>query len=59
MQLLGGAWLGVATLNWFTRGQSIGGIYGRPVVLCQSHAVPGDGDDIAQSGEAVARTIRC
>ena len=34
MQLLGGAWLGVATLDWFTRGQSIGGIYGRPVVLC-------------------------
>ena len=34
MQLLGGAWLGVAALDWFTRGQSIGGIYGRPVVLC-------------------------
>ena len=32
-QLLGGAWLGVAALNWYTRGQSIGGIYGRPVVF--------------------------
>jgi hypothetical protein len=32
-QLLGGAWLGLAALNWFTRGQAIGGIYGRPVVL--------------------------
>ena len=32
-QLLGGAWLGVAMLNWFTRGQPLGGIYGRPVVF--------------------------
>ena len=32
-QLLGGAWLGVAMLNWFTRSQPIGGIYGRPVVF--------------------------
>lgn len=33
-QLLGGAWLGVAALNWFTRGHAIGGIYGRPLILC-------------------------
>ena len=32
-QILGGAWLGVAALNWYTRGQPIGGIYGRPVVF--------------------------
>jgi hypothetical protein len=33
-QLLGGAWLGVAALNWFTRGHAIGGIYGRPLLYC-------------------------
>src|SRR5688572_15430765 len=33
VQLLGGAWLGVATIDWFTRGLAIGGIYGRPIVL--------------------------
>ena len=33
VQLLGGAWLGVATIDWFTRGLTIGGIYGRPIVL--------------------------
>jgi hypothetical protein len=32
-QVLGGAWLGVAMLDWYTRGQPIGGIYGRPVVF--------------------------
>ncbi|MGZ8376494.1 MAG: hypothetical protein ACXWZS_14020 [Gemmatirosa sp.] len=32
-QLLGAAWLGVATLNWLQRGALLGGIYGRPVVL--------------------------
>jgi hypothetical protein len=31
-QLLGGAWLGVAGLNWLNRGARLGGIYGRPVV---------------------------
>lgn len=32
-QLLGAAWLGVAALDWFARGLTIGGIYGRPVVM--------------------------
>lgn len=32
-QLLGAAWLGVATLNWLTRRGTLGGIYGRPIVL--------------------------
>jgi hypothetical protein len=31
-QLLGGAWIGVATINWHTRSALTGGIYGRPVV---------------------------
>jgi hypothetical protein len=32
-QLLGAAWLGVATLNWLQRSAVLGGIYGRPVVF--------------------------
>ena len=32
-QLLGGAWLGLAAVNWLTRRTVLGGIYGRPVVL--------------------------
>jgi hypothetical protein len=32
-QLLGGAWLAIAALNWLQRGARLGGIYGRPVVL--------------------------
>jgi hypothetical protein len=32
-QLLGAAWLGVAALNWHSRRQVLGGIYGRPIVL--------------------------
>ena len=31
-QLLGGAWLGVAALNWLSKSVLIGGIYSRPVV---------------------------
>lgn len=31
-QLLGVAWLGLATLNWGSRSTVLGGIYGRPVV---------------------------
>jgi hypothetical protein len=31
-QLLAGAWLGAAALNWLNRGARLGGIYGRPVV---------------------------
>lgn len=31
-QLLGAAWLAVATLNWLNRSLLLGGIYGRPVV---------------------------
>lgn len=32
-QVLGAAWLGLAALDWFSRGSVIGGVYGRPVVL--------------------------
>ena len=32
-QLLGGARLAIAALNWLNRGARLGGIYGRPVVL--------------------------
>jgi len=32
-QLLGGAWLGVAALDWLSKGARLGGIYGRPIVL--------------------------
>src|SRR4051812_6385708 len=32
-QLLAGAWLAIAALNWLNRGARLGGIYGRPVVL--------------------------
>ncbi len=31
-QLLGAAWLGVASLNWLSKSTLIGGIYGRAVV---------------------------
>jgi hypothetical protein len=31
-QLVGAAWLGVATLNWLNRSLLLGGIYGRPIV---------------------------
>jgi hypothetical protein len=33
VQLLASAWLGLAMLNWSTRGFTMGGILGRPVVL--------------------------
>jgi hypothetical protein len=32
-QLVGAAWLGIAALNWLSRGATLGGIYGRPVVI--------------------------
>jgi hypothetical protein len=32
-QVLGAAWLAIATLNWLSRSMLLGGIYGRPVVL--------------------------
>ncbi len=32
-QVLGAAWLGLAALDWFSRGSMIGGVYGRPIVL--------------------------
>jgi len=32
-QLLGAAWLGLASLNWLQRAALLGGIYGRPIVL--------------------------
>ena len=35
-QLLAAAWLGLAALNWFTRGSVLGGIYGRPIVLANA-----------------------
>ncbi len=33
MQLLGGAYLGFAFLNWMSRGATMGGIYGRPLTM--------------------------
>ena len=33
VQLLAAAWLGLAMLNWSTRGFTIGGILGRPIIL--------------------------
>ena len=35
-QLLGGAWLAIAVLNWLNRGARLGGIYGRPVVVANA-----------------------
>lgn len=32
-QLLGAAWIGFAALTWQSRGQLLGGIYGRPIVF--------------------------
>ena len=32
-QLLAGAWLGMAALNWLQRTATLGGIYGRPTVV--------------------------
>jgi hypothetical protein len=32
-QLLGGAWLAFAGLNWIQRRAILGGVYGRPIVL--------------------------
>jgi hypothetical protein len=32
-QLLGAALLGLAALNWLSRGSAVGGIYGRPLVV--------------------------
>ncbi len=32
-QLLGAAWLALAALNWLQRATTLGGIYGRPLVL--------------------------
>ena len=33
VQLLAAAWLALAMFNWMTRGFTMGGIYGRPVVM--------------------------
>lgn len=33
VQLLGAAWLALAMLDWMSRGTTIGGIYGRPLVV--------------------------
>jgi hypothetical protein len=33
MQMLGGAMLGFAAMNWTARGAALGGIYGRAVVI--------------------------
>jgi predicted neutral ceramidase superfamily lipid hydrolase len=32
-QLLAGAWLGIAALNWLHKSAVLGGIYGRPIVM--------------------------
>lgn len=35
-QLLAAAWLGLASLNWISRGALLGGIHGRPVVAANA-----------------------
>ena len=35
-QVLGAAWLGMAGLNWMSRGSVLGGIYGRPIVMANA-----------------------
>src|SRR5215204_2503209 len=35
-QLLAGAWIGIAALNWYNRSTLLGGIYGRPIVLANA-----------------------
>lgn len=35
-QLLGTAWLGMATLNWLQRFSLLGGIYGRAIVMANA-----------------------
>lgn len=35
-QILGAAWLGIAALNWLSRGSVLGGIYGRPIVMANA-----------------------
>jgi hypothetical protein len=35
-QVLGAAWLGIAALNWLSRGSVVGGIYGRPIVMANA-----------------------
>jgi hypothetical protein len=35
-QSLGAAWLGIAALNWLSKGSVLGGIYGRPVVMANA-----------------------
>ena len=35
-QVLGAAWLGIAALNWLSRGSVLGGIYGRPIVMANA-----------------------
>ena len=35
-QLLGASWLAVAALDWISRNQLLGGIYGRPVVMANA-----------------------
>ena len=33
LQMVGALYLGFAMLNWMSRGSSLGGIYGRPIVV--------------------------
>lgn len=35
-QVLGAAWLGLASLSWLSQGTVLGGIYGRPVVTANA-----------------------
>jgi hypothetical protein len=35
-QVLGAAWLGLAALNWLSKGSVLGGIYGRPIVMANA-----------------------
>jgi hypothetical protein len=42
VQLLGATWFALAMLNWAARGSLLGGIYNRPVAICNlTHCVIG------------------
>jgi len=36
LQMVGALYLGFAMLNWMSRGSSLGGIYGRPIVVANT-----------------------
>src|SRR4051812_21278282 len=36
LQMIGAVYLGFSMLNWMSRGSSLGGIYGRPLVMANT-----------------------